>query len=169
MKSIARKDFIYAGTIDKTHGTKGELNVTLTSNKSFKKWAFLEIQGKPVPFYIESILSTFDDRAIIKLQDIQTIETASSFVGNNLLIPIGKRSKSDFYAEDDFTGFALVDENIGHIGLVAAIEEFPNQILIKTHYEGREVLIPAVPAFIKQINESEKTIYLILPEGLLNI
>lgn len=169
IKSIARKDFIQAGSVDKTHGTKGELRISLTTDKTFKEWAFLEIQGKPVPFYIESLQPTFDDGALLKLRDINSVEKASGFVGRTLLIPIGKRKKSDLYAEDDFTGFALVDETLGAIGVVEEIEEYPNQLLIRTKYNGQEVLIPAVEAFITEVNETNQTIYLNLPEGLLDI
>ncbi|MCU0441266.1 MAG: ribosome maturation factor RimM [Bacteroidia bacterium] len=167
MKSIARKDFIAVGTIDKTHGTKGELRITLSSNKQFKEWAFLEIQGKPVPFKIVSFSPTFDDGALLKLNTIDTIEQASSFVGYTLLLPKGKRQKGEVYSEDDFTGFKLVDETLGNIGEVESIEEFPNQLLIKTTYKGNEVLIPAVEAFIEEIDEAERVIYLNLPEGLI--
>ncbi|MES2559736.1 MAG: ribosome maturation factor RimM [Bacteroidota bacterium] len=169
IKSIARKDFIQAGSVDKTHGTKGELRISLTTDKSFKEWAFLEIQGKPVPFYVESLQPTFDDGALLKLRDIDSVEKASSFVGRTLLIPIGKRKKSDLYAEDDFTGFNLIDEKLGDIGVVEGIEEYPNQLLIRTNYNGQEVLIPAVEAFITEVNEAKQTIYLRLPDGLLDI
>lgn len=168
MKSIARKDFIAAGTVDKTHGTKGELRITLSIDKPFKEWAFLEIQGKPVPFYIESIQPTFDDGALLRLQDIDSVEKASGYIGYTLLAPRGKRKK-EVYAEDDFTGFKLIDEKLGEIGEVEALEEYPNQLLIKTRFNGEEVLIPAVEAFIREINEEEQIIYLQLPEGLLEI
>lgn len=169
MKSIARKDFTAAGTIDKTHGTKGEMRITLTSDKPIKEWAFLEIQGKPVPFYVQSVQETYDDGAILKLADLNTVEEASRYVGKTLLLPIGKRKKSDLYVEDDFTGFALIDQKLGAIGKVEAIEEFPNQLLIRTIYKGTEVYIPAVEAFIEEIDETTKTIHLNLPEGLLDI
>lgn len=169
IKSIARKDFTAVGTVDKTHGTKGDLQVTFTSDKLIKEWAFLEIQGKPVPFYVEQVKPTFDDSAIIKLQDINTVEQAQAYIGRVLLMPIGKRKKADLYVEDDFTGFTLLDEKLGNIGTVEAIEEYPNQLLIRTTYKGQEVLIPAVEAFIEEINEAKQTIYLNLPEGLLEI
>jgi 16S rRNA processing protein RimM len=174
MKSIARKDFIAIGSIDKTHGTKGELRITITLEtyqakglKLIKEWAFLEIQGKPVPFMVESVLPTFDDGALLKLKEINTIEKASQFVGYTLLMPKGKRKKGEVYTEDDFTGFTLIDEKLGKIGEVESIEEFPNQLLIKTTYKGNEVLIPAVEAFIEEIDEAERVIYLKLPEGLI--
>ncbi len=169
MKSIARKDFTAAGTVDKTHGTKGDLQITFTSNKPIKEWAFLEIQGKPVPFYVEQVKPTFDDAAIIKLQDVNSVEQAQAYIGRTLLLPIGKRKKADIYAEDDFTGFILIDERLGNIGVVEGIEEYPNQLLIRTTYNEQEVLIPAVDAFIEEINETKQTIYLKLPEGLLDI
>jgi 16S rRNA processing protein RimM len=169
IKSIARRDFITIGTIDKTHGTKGEMRISITSGKPIKEWAFLEIQGKPVPFYVQSLHATFDDDALLKLKDVDSVESASAYVGMTILQLRGKRSKSDLHAEDDFTGFTLFDVHLGPIGIVEAIEEYPNQLLIRTRYLGTEVLIPAVEAFITEIDETKRTIFLQLPDGLLAI
>lgn len=169
MKSIARKDFTAIGTIDKTHGTKGEMSISIDTNMPVIGWAFLEIQEKPVPFYVESIQPTFDDRAIWKLKDIETLEEASMYIGKPILMPKVKNRKKEVYAEDDFTGFLLHDSVLGEIGTVMSIEEYPNQLIITTEYKGMEVLIPAVEAFIIRVDESKKTIYLNLPEGLLSI
>jgi 16S rRNA processing protein RimM len=169
IKSIARKDFTAIGTIDKTHGTKGELRITFSSDRKLTEWAFLEIQGKPVPFYIQSIQPTFEDGALLRLKDIDTVELASPFVGRTLLMPIGKRKKNELFKEDDFTGYELVDATLGLIGVVEAIEEFPNQLLIRTTYNGSEAYIPAVEAFIKDIDAETRIIQLELPEGLLDM
>jgi 16S rRNA processing protein RimM len=169
MKSIARKDFTAAGVIDKTHGTKGDMRITLDSDTPIKEWAFLEIQGKPVPFYVEAIQHTFGDEAILKLQNVSSVEQASRYIGLTVLLPIGKRNKKKVYVEDDFTGYQLWDEKLGNIGVVEALEEFPNQLMISTTYNGAEVYIPAVEAFIEEVNEVTRTIHLNLPEGLLDI
>lgn len=169
IKSIARKDFISAGVVEKTHGTQGEMRVSINIRKPKTEWAFLEIQGKPVPFYVQSLQFTFDDEAIIKLRDVDSIEKASFLIGSQLLIPKGKQRKRDLHQEDEFVGYKLIDETLGLIGTVEALEEYPNQILIRSRYQDQEVLIPAVEAFIKEINEAEQTIYLQLPEGLLSV
>lgn len=169
MKSIARKDFISSGVIEKTHGTQGEMRVRLDIQKPITEWAFLEIQGKPVPFYAESFQFTFEDEALLKLKGVDSIEQASLYVGRQLLIPKGKKRKRDLHREDEFIGFKLQDEQLGFIGVVEALEEYPNQLLIRTRYQNEEVLIPAVEAFILEINESKQTIYLQLPEGLLSV
>lgn len=168
MKSIARKDFISAGTVNKTHGTKGDLMVSVTTGKPIREWAFLEIQGKPVPFYVESFQPTFDDFALLKLKGVHSLEQAQQLIGYTLLQLKGKRSKSALHPEDEeLLGYLLVDEARGTIGKVEALEEFPNQLLFRTTFNGAELLIPAVDAFIKDINDTQQTITLVLPEGLL--
>ena len=169
MKSIARKDFISVGVIEKTHGTQGEMRIQFNIRKPLTEWAFLEIQGKPVPFYVESFQFTFEDEAMLKLRDVQSMEKAAQYVGYELLVPKGKQRKRDVYKEDEFVGYTLIDEQLGTIGVVEALEEYPNQLLFRTQYQNHEVLIPAVEAFIKDINEAEQTIHLQLPEGLLEV
>ncbi|MFN5544734.1 MAG: hypothetical protein ACK49O_05890, partial [Bacteroidota bacterium] len=61
MKSINRTDFIEIGTVQKVHGTKGEIKLALSKQVLLKKWAFLEFQGKPVPFYIEQKTGNADE------------------------------------------------------------------------------------------------------------
>jgi 16S rRNA processing protein RimM len=169
IKSIARKDFIAIGVIEKTHGTQGDLRARINIRKPITEWAFLEIQGKPVPFYVQSFQFTVEDEALIRLRDIDSIDKAAFYVGFELLMPKGKQRKRDLHREDEFIGYSLIDDQLGLIGIVEAFEEYPNQLLIRSRYQNQEVLIPAVEAFIKEINEAEQTIYLQLPEGLLSV
>lgn len=166
MKSIQRKDFIAAGTVEKTHGTKGELRLGLEQATNLKEWVFLEIQGKPVPFFIQSISG---DQSIVKLEGIDTPVQAARFTGMQLLVP-ARRGKRKTRANDlDVTGFMLVDATLGELGRVEEVEELPQQLLLRTTYEGRELLIPAVEEFIIGINEEEQRIDLELPEGLIEL
>ena len=73
MKSIQKKDFIAAGTVAKTHGTQGELKLVTQIKIKLMKWAFLEIQGKPVPFYIERAQNTTLEEWLIKLKGIDRV------------------------------------------------------------------------------------------------
>jgi 16S rRNA processing protein RimM len=163
MKSIHINDFVRVGTIIKTHGTQGELRVQ-TSHK-LSKWAFLEIQGKPVPFKIERFQFTQDDEALVKFADINDVEKAASLNGYAVLVNQNKKKKEK-KLNDSVVGYTLIDSLLGDIGLVEEMLEMPMQLLLKTTYQQHELLIPAVEAFIEDIDDRKKIIYLNLPEGL---
>jgi len=165
MKSINRKDFIAVGSVSRTHGTRGELRLDLNSQTDFNEWAFLEIQGKPVPFYIESVAGT-EDAPIIKLEGIDSMDEAAKLAGLAYLIP-GKERKSK--ADASLIGYQLHDEEAGDLGLLEELVELPQQLFLKTTFNGKELLIPAVEDFIIDINKRKKIISLQLPEGLLDM
>lgn len=168
MKSINRNDFTEVGTVLKTHGTKGELRLSLTHHVSFKQWAFLEFQGKPVPFYIEWTGGSKED-PVLKLKGVDSPDAAQRLMGRTLLFPAKqvKRSKAAEVAE--VIGYKLIDETLGFIGLLEEIEELPQQTMLMTTLNGKQVLIPAVEEFIVDIDSEKQEVILDLPQGLLDI
>lgn len=169
MKSIQKKDFIAAGTVAKTHGTQGELKLITQIKIKLMKWAFLEIQGKPVPFYVERTNNPMVDEWLVKLQGIDNVEHAQQFVGKTVLIPKPKGKPKLINDEVNLNGFMLTDINLGDIGVVRATEQLPQQTMLIADYQSKEVMIPLVEAFIDSVDEAKGIIYLNLPEGFLEL
>lgn len=169
MKSINKKDFIVAGTVAKTHGTKGELKLITDIPVKFSGWAFLEIREKPVPFIIDAASKTAHNEWILKLNGIDTVEAAKAFTNLNVLVvkPKGKRKPTD--SGFDLSGFTLIDRQIGEIGAIVATEELPQQTMLVSHYKGNQVMIPMVEAFIDDVDDEKEIIYLNLPEGFFDL
>lgn len=169
MKSISKKDFMVAGIVVKTHGTKGDLKIVTDIKVKFTEWAFLEIREKPVPFYIEQANPAANDEWLIKLLDINTVEQAQFYVGLKVLVlkPKGKRKPS--VSEFNLTGFKLIDINVGEIGEIVATEELPQQTMLVTHYRNQQIMIPMVEAFINDVDADNEIIYLNLPDGFLDL
>lgn len=168
MKSINRKDFIVAGVVEKIHGTKGGLRLSFEQKIKLKEWVFIEVNKKPVPFFIKSI-SGNDYDLIVQLKDIDNPKEAERFVGNIILIPATKSNRKTKKVDMDILNFLLIDATHGELGKVEEVEELPKQLLIHTTFNGKELLIPAVEEFIIEINDKKKTIYLSLPEGILEL
>lgn len=168
MKSINRKDFIDIGSVVKTHGTKGEIRVSFTRQVQLKQWAFLEFQGKPVPFYIESTNGEKEE-PVLKLEGIDSPAAAQRLVGRVALFPAKQVKRSKAAEVADVIGFKLIDKTQGFIGFLEAIEELPQQTLLVTTYQGKELMIPAVEAFILDIDPEKEEVLLELPAGLLDI
>ncbi|TAE89878.1 MAG: hypothetical protein EAY81_01625 [Bacteroidetes bacterium] len=169
MKSIQKKDFIAAGMVAKAHGTQGEIKLITQIKIKLSKWAFLEIQGKPVPFCIERAGNTLPDEWLVKLQGIDSIEQAQHFVGRTLLIPKPKSRPKVMDEALHLNGFKLFDINFGEIGVVTGTEQLPQQTMLIALYQGKEVMIPLVEAFIDDVDEKKEIIYLNLPEGFLSL
>lgn len=168
MKSINRKDFIIVGIVEKQHGNKGELRLSFEQKIQLKEWVFIEINNKPVPFFIESI-SKNTDQPILKLMGIDSPDDSFRFINKSILFPASKTKSKTRKVDLSIVDFLLVDEIYGELGKVIEVEELPQQLLIHTIFNGKELLIPAVEDFILEINDKKKTIFLCLPEGILDL
>lgn len=169
MKSIDKKDFIAAGTVAKTHGTKGELKIITDTKVKFTEWAFLEIREKPVPFYITRNQPAAANEYLLKLEGVDTLEQAQQYIGYQVMVAKSKGKRKPTEQAFDLNGFKLVDVNAGAIGEIAGIEELPKQTMMVTHYKDQQIMIPMVEDFIDSVDEKNEIIYLRLPDGFLEL
>jgi len=168
------EDCFRIGTILKTRGLKGELQLYI----DFENLAdiniasvFIDMQGKMIPYFVESIKYPQKGIAYLYVEDIDTIEKATPLVKKdvyltNKLKP--KKKKSEFTLKD-LIGFTAIDENEGELGKISAINEFPQQLIATVTYKGCEVLFPLNEEIIKGIDVVKSMVLVDLPEGLLDI
>ena len=165
------------GYVVKTHGLKGEVTIAINGYSiedlaSIQKIhpLFIEIDKRLVPYFIQSI-SASGTKAIVKFDDVNSVEDASKLVKRSLYLSKEVRPKAqrgEFY-DDEIVHFNVTDEEVGPLGqIVEVVQAGPNRLL-SLNYEGREVLIPVNSPFIKRINKSKKLITVNLPEGFLDI
>ena len=167
-------DCFKIGYIQKTHGLKGEVTISLEAGAPDDLEAitslFVEVKGRLIPYFIED-LSLKGDKAFVKFEDVNTSEEASALKGSSLYLPKTARPKSkrgEFY-NDEILGFTVHDVEVGTIGNVIRVEtEEVNPLLIVLQGE-KEVAIPINAPFITSVNKTSKKIEVELPEGLLDI
>ncbi|MFN5545572.1 MAG: ribosome maturation factor RimM, partial [Bacteroidota bacterium] len=105
----------------------------------------------------------------VKLEGINDPLNAQALQGKNLLFPSNLVKPSKANQVENVVGYTLVDIALGQIGILKALEELPNQIMLITRYKDKDVLIPAVEEFIIEIDDKKKLVLLDLPQGLLEI
>lgn len=163
------------GKITKTHALKGEviifLDVDTPEYYNQLDALFLEIKGQLVPYIIEEI-QVKGRKSILKLEDINSIEQAEPLVNAPVWLPLTALSKlkeGQFYYHD-VIGYAVRDAVADReIGTLTAVYESTGQDLFAITSEGREVLVPIVDDFIRNIEHEQKRIELQLPDGLLEL
>ncbi len=163
-----------AGFIMRPHGLKGEVTISLDvdahADWESLKSLFLEVKSQLVPYFIEAI-SVRHDKAFLKLEDVSTPEAAASLKGASIYLPKASRpkpSRGDFYNEE-LIDFEVIDEELGLLGTVQAIEQAgPSRFIVLSH-KMKEVMIPVNGPFVKSINRTKKTVTVALPEGFLDI
>ena len=165
----------YFGSISKPLGLKGEMVVkNLNENAIVSErieLVFLDINNQLTPFFVEKISFRKKGEAVLKIQEINSIEQSKEFIKRDIYLPnsLLKKKKEGSIEIKDLTGFSVRDKNYGDIGIIAKVLRYPQQEIFEIHFKGKEILIPASPDFIEKINVKSKTILIHTPTGLIDI
>ncbi len=169
------KDCFQLGHITRTHGTRGEvvifLDVDFPDDYEDLDSVFVEIKGQLTPFFVENINIQKGSKAIVKFEDINSIEAATPLINCGLFLPedtLDDLNESQFYYHE-IMGFKVVDEKLGELGTVATVYSMSTQDLIAMNYQGNEVLIPVNDTIVPRTDRALRTLYVNLPEGLLDV
>ncbi len=154
------------GRITRTHGYEGNVRIDFEDSYNFdqKEPLFLMFHQKPVPFFITAFSGS--NPFVVTLYTVDNLEKAQQLLGKDVFA-----SNPGEQDEDELTwiGFQLVDTQIGEIGTIENIIENTAQDIIVTTHKGQECLIPFVKDFIDSVDEDNQTLYLNLPQGLLDL
>ncbi len=170
---IQENDILLVGQTQKPHGIRGEL-VLVFREAAYSAVAadfyFLEMDGIPVPYFVEEFRSTSDVAARVKFQEIEDMESASRLVNKRVFLPrkLVEAARED--AGNDwnyFIGFEVMDQTGEHVGTVREVDDSTLNVLFVVVREEEEQLIPATEDFILAIDEEKGLIEMQLPEGLL--
>ena len=115
---------ICLGTITKTHGIKGQVVLRLDQfgfdDILRMEPVFIEIDGLPVPFFIEQYKEKTTDSLILSFDDINSEEDAAELAGCKLFIDKNNIRTSHHIHNirqlSDLRGYTVVDKELGTLG-----------------------------------------------------
>lgn len=166
--------YYYIGKIVAIHGLKGEL---LLSHELGKKTAlkglsavFIEEQkGSFIPWFIETARAGNDNEVYLKLEGVNSRETALRFTGKKVWLPEADYKKfASKNSPASLLGYTIVDKGQPLGGILEVIEQ-PHQVLCRLEIGGKEVLIPLHQDSLEKVDHRKKQVLVDLPEGLLEI
>jgi 16S rRNA processing protein RimM len=171
-----KKDELFLlGKIVRTFGSKGEVIIQfdaelLTLIKKLES-VFLKLNENLVPFFIEYTHPRSRNQVLVKFMDDDNTDEAFSFTGCEVYIPSGliPRQKRTKLFSFEIEGYRVIDVNHGETGIVSAILELPQQSLLSVDSNGKEILLPIVEDFIKEVDRRNRIIYTEAPEGLIEL
>ena len=166
--------FVEVGFIQRTHGIKGELQVawndTLNLTQENIESVFVEIDGIPIPFFINSLRQKTEESSIVKFDDVDNIQSADELVGYKLMLPSDLIPEDDDIELKDLVGYTITSTSGQVVGLIENYEEFNlNSIYYIKTPEGKKVIIPATGDLIVEFDVDTKTVLMEIPEGLLDL
>jgi 16S rRNA processing protein RimM len=171
---MARQSKILLGKITRVHGFEGAVTVKIEDNFSEKlpemESVFLEIEGNPVPFFIEYLEYINPDIIRMKFEDYDNVSKVREFTGCNVFLPLPADFRNNTVETTDLSGYKLISDRNNRIGIVEGIIKNPGQWLFNVKaVKGEYILIPVHEDLIFEINHKNKVIKMTIPEGLTDI
>ena len=168
---MIREDDVYKiGRIGKPHGIGGEVTLRFSDDvfdRVDAEYLVLMVDGILVPFFIEEYRFRSDEVALVKFEDIDTMDRAAELTGCDVFFP---RHLADFDNDvltwSQIVGYDIVDVASGKvIGRIESVDESTINVLLEL---ADGTLIPAVDEFIDDIDHEARKLFMSLPDGLLS-
>ena len=171
-------EYVQIGYTQKTHGVGGEIRIFIEDNyeDDFLQASvvFLDMDGQMVPYFVEYIRGNHAD--ILKFEDISSREEAQKLKSRqvylraeDLEVPAQEAPAEDATGFAFLEGFEVFDLEMGSLGPILRIDEYPHQEMAVINYKGREVMIPLHESLVESVDKEKRAIHLALPEGLLDL
>lgn len=165
----------------KSNGTDGELVIgfrdLLPEDINTEEPVFIDFDGLPVPFFIESLSKRGTSKALVHLTDVTTFEDAEELVGK--AVYADKSTLDEDFDKDDFSmliGWTLfksvpesMDEeemDIEEVGEITDFLDIPNNPCIEVETKNGAATIPLHEDLILSVNPENQEIVMDIPDGL---
>lgn len=169
-------ELVKIGRVNKAHGVKGELKVSIEDryfDDAVEAESFImKLGGQPLPYFIEYLRG--DATLLLKLEEVDDKETATALSTLDIFMPASAISEA---AEEDddssiflkWIGYTILDEHLGDIGKIEDVYELPEHYLAELTIKGKATMVPLHYDLVKSVDDATKTVYMSLPEGILEL
>lgn len=167
------EQYLRVGVISSTHGLKGEVKVFPTTDdpERFRKLkkVYLDTGKDYMPLKVTGV-KFFKNQVILKFQEFQDINEIEKYRGKDLLID---REQAVPLAENenfivDLIDMDVYDEEEKRLGtLMDVLQTGANDVYVVETDEGKEILLPAIPSCILDVDVEAAKMIVRIPEGLL--
>lgn len=165
----ALDNLINIGSISGTHGIKGEIKLMLSQfiiceHDFSQSYLFVKKQNDvTIPLKVTNVCNK-NSNLIVKFEELDSINDVQSIVKKQCYVT--KQDFEEFF--DELVNFKTytVLEGTKNYGLVIDVMDNGVYELFKVLINGRQVWVPNVDRYVKQIDDDKKTITIIDGENL---
>lgn len=169
------EDTLRVGVISSTHGVRGEVKVFPTTDDVTRFKSLKEVildTGKEQKILTIENVKFFKNMAILKFKGYDNINEIEIYKGKDLLIPRDQAVKlepnENFIA--DLIGLSVVTDEGEDFGVMTdVLQTGANDVYVVERPDGKEVLLPAIPSCILDVNLDTATMKVHILEGLLDL
>lgn len=172
---IRNDEIVEIGTVNKTHGIKGELSVTFDFDEvdpGDLRCLVFDMDGINVPYFVTSARRCGNSSWLILIDGVTTDTEASPFVGKSVSalrtdLPDSDEEDEDGFYVDDLIGFELFDTDNSHVGHIVDYDDSTINTLFEVERpDGTKLFVPAAADLIAAIDADNHTVTIDLPTGL---
>ncbi len=167
------EDLLKVGVITSTHGIRGEVKVFPTTDDlqrfTYLKDCILVTGEERLPMEVEGC-KFFKNQAILKFRGYDSIEAiekykkASLWVTRENAVPL---EEGEFYIADIINA-KVYEENGEELGVLTEVMETgANDVYVVRRQDGKEILIPAIPDCILDVDVDVPKVVVRLMKGML--
>ena len=162
--------YLMVGFLRRPHGLRGEIVMDLHTDfpERLKRGRKLLVSEAYTPLTIESVRN-HQQSVLIKFQVIDTPEQDGEYRNQWVYVKASEvppLPEGKIYQHELF-GFQVVDENGNSLGeVVEILETGANNVYVVKDESGREILLPAIPSVILELNTERRIMRVHLLEGL---
>jgi 16S rRNA processing protein RimM len=162
------------GKLVAVFGVHGELVLVhrlgkKTSLKGLKTLFLEEKKDELLPWFIESTRVKGPEEVFVKLEGLDTKETARRMVQKEVWLR--EEDAMQFAGKSapiSLVGFRIWDGKTD-LGEVLEVIEQPHQMLCRIDLAGKEALIPVHEQTLRRIDAKKREVHVVLPDGLLDV
>ncbi|MCR4839716.1 MAG: ribosome maturation factor RimM [Eubacterium sp.] len=166
------EEYFRVGVITTTHGLNGEVKVYPTTEDPHRfeeletcylaeKTGYRPLTIRSCRYFKNLVILGFEE--VQRIEDAQLLKQKELYVDREHAIPL---EEGEYYLAD-VLGSTVVDEEGKKLGTLEDYLETAAQIVYKIRTEaGKEVLIPAVDEFIREVNVEEKRMVIHVIPGM---
>ncbi len=198
---LAPKDLVRIGRVLKANGTDGQAVIGIyrvaVEDINTEEPVFIDFDGSPVPFFIESIVRRGQNRALVRLRGIRSLSDVDEILGSD--ISVEASSLPDREPEGDLrdylNGWLLYNSNVSpetpdknktgaaateksgksrrrkpapvKVGPITDVIDIPGNPLLEVETENGTALVPFNEDLVTGLDPSTRAITLSIPSGLL--
>jgi 16S rRNA processing protein RimM len=172
---MIRKETLFRiGQFARPHGIKGELSLVAAEDVFDgigEPCLICEMDGIPVPFYVESYRPKGHSAILVKLERVNDKTAAGRFANKTVyaLPSAWKQRPEEKTAWNRFDGYVLEDEKQGWSGTITAVDESTINTLFRVDCQGKELLVPVADELVRSIDHPGRRITVSLPEGITDL
>ncbi len=177
---IERHSVIHIGKVNKTHGVRGEMSISLdySLDPTELRCLIFDMEGILVPFFTTNSRPRGSESWLITIDSIDSDIAASNLVGKDIFALREDKALTDdeiieddgFFLED-LIGWDVYDTDKNLLGTIEDIDSTTINLLfvITRNDNNTPLLVPATAEFIADFNKDAHSITLSLPLGLIDL